>query len=91
MMSCRTKKGARTALLGVLQARARSLAAQTCCADASARPKVRVTVKFGLAEMSYEAELPGSGEVDRLVVETTAAVFKELAINSCSHERILTA
>lgn len=85
------RKGARTALLGVLQARARSLAAQTCCADASARPKVRVVIKVGHGEMSYEAELLGSGEVDRLVVETTAAVFKELATNSCCQGRILTA
>lgn len=86
-----SKKRARTALLGVLQARARSLAAQPCCADASARPKVRVAIKVGHVEMSYEAELPGSDYVDRMVVEATTEVFKELAINYCSQERILTA
>ena len=87
----RSKKRARTALLGVLQARASSLAAQTRNAEASARPKVRVIIKVGHVEMLYEAELLGSGEVDRLVVETTAEVFKELAIKSCCQGRILTA
>ena len=47
----KSKMAARAALLGLLQARAMSLAAQTCRADASTRPKMRLGIKLGLVEI----------------------------------------
>ena len=77
----KTKKAARSALLGLLRAKAeKDYSALVAERNLLATGKARLCVSMKGGDISFDAILGDDLEVNRLLVSTTAAVFRDVAI-----------